>query len=77
MHHGFGIENTDIAAEILVTRLAACDFVDNAVQTKPFAKRFYQAFGEVVVQIPQQSVEVDAVYKYIERVVFLRDVHKL
>lgn len=77
MHHDFGIENTDIAAEILITRLSARDFVDNAVQTKPFAKRFYQAFGEVVVQIPQQSVEVDAVYKYIERVVFLRDVHKL
>ena len=77
MHHDFGIENTDIAAEILITRLSARDFVDNAVQTKPFAKRFYQAFGEVVVQIPQQSVEVDAVYKHVKGIVFRRYVHKL
>ncbi len=77
MHHDFGIENTDIAAEILITRLSARDFVDNAVQTKPFAKRFYQAFGEVVVQIPQQSVEVDAVYKYVKGIVFRRYVYKL
>ena len=69
--------NADITSKIGIGRRSACDLFDDGILAKPFLEEIDKLFSRPFVQIPQHSIQSNAVHVYVERVFLRRRVYNL
>lgn len=75
--HFFAFVNIDGTTEIIVFGRAAKTRLDFSVQTEALAEYVKQFLGEFFIDIPQHTVERNAVHVCVVRVFFQRRMHDL